>query len=236
MNTDMNCLSTWFPKLQTAGLPVPKTIIVRAPNLLPLLDGEQPDGWATFMVELANACDVMGFPCFLRTGQTSAKHSWLESCFITHISCLGRHVANLVEFSEMADFVGLPTNVWAVREMLPTIPQMTAFNGMPICREFRCFVRNGEVICWHPYWPGDALLDGMPNPPADFEQRYANLCYLPATDEPLLRDLASRAGAAVGGDWSVDILETKRHWFITDMAVAQQSFHWPDCQHAGRFL
>lgn len=33
--------------------------------------------------------------------------------------------------------------------------------------------------------------------------------------------------------WSVDVLETRRGWFVTDMAEAARSFHWPGCEHAG---
>ena len=44
-----------------------------------------------------------------------------------------------------------------------------------------------------------------------------------------LRNLASAAGKAVGGEWSVDILETRRGWYITDMAEAYKSWHWEGC-------
>ncbi len=49
-----------------------------------------------------------------------------------------------------------------------------------------------------------------------------------------IRSLASRAGAAIGGAWSVDILETTRGWFVTDMAEAHKSYHWPTCPKEGR--
>ena len=47
-----------------------------------------------------------------------------------------------------------------------------------------------------------------------------------------LVQLATKAGRALGGSWSVDILETARGWFITDMAEADRSFHLPDCPNA----
>lgn len=51
-----------------------------------------------------------------------------------------------------------------------------------------------------------------------------------------LYELASRAGKAVGGAWSVDILETTRgypnRWYVTDMAVAEDSWHWPECPNS----
>jgi len=39
-----------------------------------------------------------------------------------------------------------------------------------------------------------------------------------------LHELASQAGKACGGQWSVDLLETDRGWYITDMAEAVKSY------------
>ena len=39
------CLSYWFPLIERAGLPVPKTEIVHSCELVGLLDGEKPDGF-----------------------------------------------------------------------------------------------------------------------------------------------------------------------------------------------
>jgi hypothetical protein len=33
----------------------------------------------------------------------------------------------------------------------------------------------------------------------------------------------------------VDILETKRGWFVTDMAEAGKSWHWPGCKNEKAF-
>ena len=42
MSRDRNCLSYWFPKLQTVGVPVPRTEIVQTKSdLTPLLDGSE---------------------------------------------------------------------------------------------------------------------------------------------------------------------------------------------------
>jgi hypothetical protein len=50
-----------------------------------------------------------------------------------------------------------------------------------------------------------------------------------------LDQIAIAAGAALGGAWSVDILETKRGWFVTDMAEAGKSWHWPGCKNEKAF-
>jgi len=48
--------------------------------------------------------------------------------------------------------------------------------------------------------------------------------------ERKLTEYANATGRAVGGAWSIDILETKRGWHVTDMAEAANSWHeWPEC-------
>jgi hypothetical protein len=232
---DPTCMSHWLPRLQAAGLPVPRTILVPMSreayrDVFNLFDGKALEGPANeFLRKLAAAAAEIGFPAFLRTGMTSGKHSWARTCYLTDPARLLSHVASLVEFSECVSFVGLPCDWWAVRELLPTTPLAVCprYEGMPVCREFRCFVAGGEVRCMHPYWPLEALERGGV---ADPEQVAAQLASCP--DEHEVRALAARAGAAVGGAWSVDVLETRRGWFVTDMAEAQKSWHWPDCSVA----
>ena len=80
----------------------------------------------------------------------------------------------------------------------------------------------------HPYWPAEALERGGVADPESLAQRLSE-----CADEEQVRELAARAGAAVGGAWSVDVLETERGWFVTDMAEAQKSWHWPGCHTHG---
>jgi len=241
-----SCLSWWFPKIRDAGLPVPKTTILRcdseaAQSLYRHFDG-QPVGvkGSDFLGRVEAAVREMGLPCFLRTGQTSGKHSWKRTCHIQDVSDVVRHVLDLIEFSECADLMGLPWDMWAVREMLPTKPVMAAYQEMPVCREFRMFVHDGLVLCKHPYWPIVALQDGAPRDwdtnelltDEDAESRGRAMWDLDDADCELVLDLASRAGAACGGRWSVDVLDTERGWFVTDMAVMDLSWHWPNCPNA----
>jgi len=227
-----NCLSHWFPLLEAAGLPVPKTVIVKTD--CQLASDEIPDGFAEFLGELREAIETVGgCPCFLRTGHTSAKHDWKDTCYLADRTRLAEHVCRLVEFSEMAGPVGLPTNVWAVRELLPTVPWFYAFVGeMPIVKEFRCFVRDGDVVCMHPYWPVEAIKQPSRD---NWTDALFEMCDLDDEGKQEVIDLASRAGKAVGGDWSVDILATDIGWYVTDMAAASQSYHWEGCDKAKLF-
>jgi len=233
--SDLTCLSYWFPKIEAAGLPVPKTILLTMPkeaqeSIWAAFDGKNAGDPKPFFAAIERAAETFGYPCFLRTGLTSNKHDWKKTCFLGSPTEIPNHVFALAEFSEIGDFMGMPWDVWAVREMLPTKPFgfCGLYGNMPICREFRFFVDDDIVRCWHPYWPLHALEDGEPQYDRPFD--YAEFCT--PDDEGALRALAARAGKAVGGSWSVDILETARGWYVTDMAEANKSFHWPDCPNA----
>lgn len=225
-------LSYWFPIIEAAGIPVPKTKIIKITEsatkmIWDLFDGKDNGALSDpFFEEVKAAATEMGFPCFLRTDNTSGKHEWKDTCFLPSTEDVPSHVAAIVNFSECADMFGLPWDTWAVREMLPTIPYGTCprYGGMPVCKEFRFFVKDGKVQCWHPYWPMEALVQGGWNGQAI---TYNDLVYLRNENELIL--LAERTGAALGDAWSIDILDTERGWFVTDLAEAHKSFHWEGC-------
>lgn len=226
---DKNCLSYWFHKIRAAGLPVPQTRIVTAQiNLTPLCDGETPDGFGDFLRYLSDAAAYIGFPCFLRTGHGSGKHEWRDTCFVQDESKLAQHVFRLVEWSNTVDLMGLPTDVWAVRELIPTNPAFHAFRGMPIVREFRVFTRDDKATCVHPYWPEDSIHSASRE---DWRDRLVALSEITVAQRERLKTLAGDAAMAVdGGSWSVDFLEDAGgKWWLTDMALAERSFHWPGC-------
>lgn len=230
-----NCIAYWHPRLAKAGLPVPRTVLVDAGewwgNLIDLLDGKTPAELAPVVTGIQVAAQELGLPVFLRTGHTSGKHEWENTCYLAHQDpeIIAQHVAALINYSECVDFFGLPYDWFAVREFLPGQIEFiaTEFGNMPVRQEYRCFVRDGELMCSHPYWPADAFRRATANE----LQQLASISG-PAPTEVLV--LAAQAGAALGGEWSVDVLATDRGWYVTDCAVASQSFHWPDCPHANR--
>lgn len=231
--SDLNALSYWFPKIRDAGLPVPKTAILTMPPeaieaIFATFDGAEGGDMRGFITSIDAAASSIGYPVFLRTGHTSAKHGWRDTCRLERREDIGQHVSEIVLYSEMCSIMGLPWDEWAVREFLPTIPfaSCPGYGDMPVCREFRAFVDDEVVRCIHPYWPREALEQGRAG---ISDEAYSDLCWM--HDEPLLRSLASHAGRIVGGSWSVDMLETKRGWFVTDMALADRSFHWEGCPY-----
>lgn len=256
------CISHWFPKLLAAGLPVPRTAIVTGIDLFKgmreaasthVATAEHADEiFGRNEVELADMllplCAQVAAndtdPVFLRSGQTSGKHSWMDTCFVTDRSMLAHHIHAIWEYSEMADFLGLPTDVWAVREYLPGKAIITAFNDMPIRREFRCFAQGGDVRCVHPYWPVDSIEFygkdkvarlAKKNDPAWRLLVDAASKFNAATNErDVVESMAAQASRALDNDieWSIDILETDRGWYVTDCAPGEASFHWKDCPRA----
>ena len=240
---DKTSMSYWFPLIEAAGLPVPKTKFVEMTDTCRRMIWDLFDGKSSgnpepepFFAKIAEAANEIGYPCFLRTDHTSNKHSWKRSCYLTAEQDIPPHVCEIAEFSECCDMMGIPWDTWAVRELLPTIPYgyCSRYGDFPVCKEFRFFVNEGDVQCWHPYWPISALQDGKWEVDADESTAYADLCSVDYDTLLHLKNLASRAGVACGGSWSVDLLETERGWFLTDMAEAHKSYHWEGCEHGNK--
>jgi len=237
-NDDKNALSYWFPKIAAAGLPVPKTVIVEMPEEATCVVWEALDGqdapvenvlsFDIFIATLGDVIKGLGLPAFLRTDHTSGKHNWKQCCYVTDVDTLGQHIFALVEQSEMAGMLGLPWEKWVAREYLPVEPVDVCpnYGNMPVNKEYRFFVDNGVIRCLHPYWPRKALEQGGAKMS---EEAYRDLCTFSPYSIHAWEDLATRAGKAVGGSWSIDILETKKGLYVTDMALAEDSFHWKGC-------
>lgn len=230
--TDKNCLSFWFPKIRDAGLPVPRTEIIKMQvPIYEMFGVPKPPCWYAFFGDLRSACLRVGLSCFLRTGHGSGKHQWDDTCCIRAVDGLASHVAALIEWSAMVDILGLPADVWAVREMLPVEPlaHLPRYRNMPVVREWRCFVLDRHVQCLHPYWPKGALAGGMTTHEG-LDDLYRRLQQITPAEWDLCQDLALKACEAVGGGWwSVDLLCTKEGFYVTDMAEGERSYHWEDC-------
>lgn len=235
LREDRTSMTFWLPRLVEAGLPVPKTKMVLASedelrDVWRVFDGEKMTAVSQPLFDRLKAgADALGYPCFLRTSYTSGKHDWDNTCFLRAPEQLPKHVATIIEYGECQAMFGPPHDWWAVREFLPTKPITIckAWSNMPVCREFRAFVRDDAVECMHPYWPMNALEQGDADNPITSYEKLRDLS--DHQSEAQLFSLASKAGAACGGYWSVDMLETERGWYITDMAEGEKSFHWEGC-------
>lgn len=232
MNTFKNDFTFWYPQLLTYGLPMPKSILVSSYDvkLGYLTDGKTPDNIQLFLNRLKLACDQIGYPCFLKTGQTSNKHDWKNSCFIKNKEeNLLNHVANIVELSFIANIAGPPLfyDHWIVRELLPTETVCTAFYGeMPIAREVRYFFKGGKLQCHHPYWPDEAFSHQEELLPKVKKLQEFTTEEL---DEP--NKMVGYIARLMEGYWSIDLLLDKNNkWWVIDMATGEDSYHWNNCK------
>lgn len=228
-------LSWWFPKLPDDIHTPPTTIIpYTGLDLIFMLDGEvsHPD-FSSLRLAIENAGDDFGWPLFLRTDYLSGKHSWKDTCHVPGPECVEKRVISLVEESAMADMMGFPTDCWIARKFIPTRPAFHAFGGeMPIVKERRYFVQDAQVVCHHPYWPMEAFLSrDLASKVPNWKELLAEMNVEDVAEVSFLSELSSRVGVEIGGAWSIDWLwsEEEGMWYLTDMAAADQSYHWPDC-------
>jgi hypothetical protein len=236
---DNNCLSYWFPRLVAAGVPVPKTEILHTDvDLSVILDGKKPPGYDEFLVELWQRRRRLGAygDAFLRTGHTSGKHDWTRTCFLPAGSMLidlQSHVFALVEYSAMADMMGLPTDVWAVREFLPLWSTFSAFRGMPIGVERRLFIRDGKLVCDHGYFPPESIHSPSRKDWRALLSDHGEIVRLYDSQQQVAAILEQLRTAFPSGYWSVDVcLCRDGRWYVTDCAEGERSFHWPGCPNA----
>ena len=198
-----------------------------------VLDGK--DSFAFTGLSLLLHCFALqfGYPVFLRTGQTSHKHDWKNTCFVKDKPEMESHIVALLKFSHVADIIGLDRSTWVVREMLDLKTAFTSFYGdMPINCERRYFIRDGKVECHHPYWPKQAF-DDYSNP-LDWESQLTALNYESLEEVDFLTEQSLKVAEKFKGYWSLDwALATDGTWYAIDMAPGDISFHWDGCEKKG---
>lgn len=251
MRDERSDMSYWFPKLEATGVPVPKTHLIHWPeepifylSTEPREDVGLKSDLKSLVAAVRDKCDMIGYPCFLRTGQGSGKHQFEDCCYVESGEVVETRIRNLVEWSEMVDMIGLSCRTWAVREHLPVEPLAVLHNygNMPLVREIRCFISDGKVVLTAPYWPEGAILKGIGDringriqDPCEDAKHAAKMLGCQAGDLSLAESfqahhLAATVAKTFAGDgaWSLDLLWTKRGWYAIDMAEAHRSFGCPE--------
>jgi hypothetical protein len=229
MNTltpvDPNSALVWLPPIVAAGLPVPRTEIVKfSPSALyPILDGQEPE--AEFSIDsIHDACRRIGYPAFLRTDLSSAKHDGPRAYRVATEKDLWRCVYLSFESNALKD-LACQNHAFLVRQFI-TIPSVfTAFSGLPIGREWRIFASQESVLCEHFYWPQEAF-ERCPGLPETWKDDLNQIAEMSDGIEDL-KQMALRAAQAVGhGSWSVDFAQDDAgKWWLIDMALAGASWH-----------
>jgi hypothetical protein len=182
-----------------------------------------------FLEEVVKEAEGIGYPLFMRTDVTSGKFNWIETCYVKSATQLPRNIWRLIEENLMIDMMGeaLPSSL-ILREFLKLDTAFLAFEYMPVAREFRIFVRDGHVECWHPYWPEDAILFWGPKEPKNWQARLSKLSENPSKAEwQTIEAMATKVGRILSGYWSVDICRTNKGWYVTDAARGEVSHHVP---------
>lgn len=227
-----NSALLWLPRITEAGLPVPQTIIVPYEHYkcLSIFDGEHSDEFERLSEAVMAAAREIGFPVFIRTDLTSAKHSGPDAYKI-EVDGKNRPIAETLEDTELKTWLERAgAKAFLVREFLNLKASFTAFMGLPIAREFRFFADKDRVHCAHGYWPPETIEDHRPSS----DDWRTKLDLMQCDPPPELSMMAVQAAVACGGDlWSVDFCQdVDGKWWLPDMATAADSFHWPGCPNA----
>lgn len=227
---DKNSLLYWFPKIAELPIDMPKTKWVEAPNLYSILDGK---GFSKAIgQQMVETAESIGYPLFLRTDLVSYKHAWLKSCYVEKPEDLFQHIFNIVEFNAMISMGDADPIALVFREYIPLESIFTAFNGMPVAKERRYFINEGQALCHHAYWVEGAIEEHFRQPSVpDWRERLAKLNHESLAEKNLLIALADEVGSVMPGYWSVDFaLARDGRWLLIDMAGGERSWH-PECPH-----
>jgi hypothetical protein len=232
LKVESDSMLIWYPKIKDLPIPQPKTeFIMLTEEELKILYEEEVPEIVTQKVKVV--CDKMGYPCFLRTDLASGKHSWKKSCFIDCKTELWKHIYEVVTFNLCAGVVGLNFRALVVREFISMDSRFTAFYGdMPVNPERRYFIKDGKVLCHHPYWIEEAIADSKQPSIPNWREIAKELNTETEEEIKLLTDYAKMVAAQFKGYWSVDFCKAKDgRWILIDMASGEKSWH-PKCKFA----
>ncbi len=225
---DFNSMNYWYPKIKSL-VPTPKTEIIPikwsyGKNEEVIIIEEK------YLKEIEEASKQFTFPIFIRGCNGSGKHDWKDTCYVKEFKDLRDHVKNIIYWSSSCDvFGGIPCNFIVLREFVEMDSKFTAFwNEMPVNSERRYFVKDGKLVCHHPYWIEDAIK----NPSIENWKELLKDMNKESKDEvETLTILAESIAKVVEGYWSIDFCKSKEGmWFMIDMAKGEDSWH-PNCKN-----
>jgi len=106
-----NSMFYWFPLIENLGIPMPETVMVpmtgdEKENRYKLFNGEEAPLYDAYIQRLQEKAKAMKLPLFMRSDQTSHKHGWENTCYITSVDQIPNNAYQIVEFTEMAGWMG----------------------------------------------------------------------------------------------------------------------------------
>ena len=226
MSINKTSMNYWFPKIAHLNIPRPRTeipVTKSTPEWWGLLDGEDLLSEDEKQMIRDAAIKVGGYPVFMRSDLCSGKHSFERTCFVKDEDALIRQIWAIVDENACCDCA---MESIVIRQYVVPAWAFKAFRGLPIAPERRYFVRDGEVICHHPYW----IKDAIQNPDQDNWGEALYIMNHEGKEVPVLTRYAEQIAQELGGDWSIDfMLSMGGVWYMIDMATAMQSWH-PPCE------
>jgi hypothetical protein len=224
--TEENSIAYWYPKIKDL-VPTPRT------EIFPIEAVWSEDGNSLtidddYFEPILKKAEEMGFPIFVRANDGSDKHEWRDTCYVEKKEDLRRHIGNLLIWS-MDNF--LPYNAIALREFIKMDTGFTAFYlGMPVNPERRYFVKDGKIVCHHPYWIEDAIHGSKEELPENWKEILKEMNMEEQGEIDLLTSYAEKIGKEMAGYWSIDFCRTKEgKWLMIDCARGQDSWHQEGC-------
>ena len=181
---------------------------------------------------------------YLRTDNSSQKHSFRKTCRLPDEKSLLGHILELVDSNMASDLID---NALVFRKWLDLDAGFSAFDGLPINVEARLFINSGEIQCIHQYWPEDAIKSWWTHKKIFERQFNAKLPFqinpswknilkyqnnIVQESIPILEKYAKLVIEKIGNDyWSVDFaLGRDSKWYLIDCAAGEVSYHYPDCK------
>ncbi len=217
----------WYPRIKDLEIPQPRTEIyeLTKEELNTFYKEEFPD---TLLKNIEPIISKFSYPIFIRSDFSSAKHSWKDTCFITHKKKLTPNIYNVIIENMLADLIGLPFEALIFREYIRLEAGFNAFHGnMPVAKERRYFIKNGLIQCHHPYWPKDAIRS--PNN-ENWEKIIEEQNKETEKEIEQLSEYCLLVAKRFEGYWSVDFAYGQdEKWYLIDMAEGEHSFHWLEC-------
>jgi hypothetical protein len=246
----------WYSLIKDLDIPMPKTLMLSAPHELfcSLFDGDSSGKESVkafdFVSNLEQLATAFGYPLFMRTSHTSAKHSWKETCYVKSETELRQNFFRLVEISLNMGIMGLPVDGIVLREYIEMNSLFTAFGGdMPVSPERRYFIRDGRIQCRHAYWVKGAIQEDVERGiemaklmkeigktsnyrsyPENWEELLEQVNTETKEETKLLSEYANKVARVLDGYWSVDFCQAKDgKWYLIDAALGEESYH-PECK------
>lgn len=261
MLREKNRFQYWYPKIaQLTDIPMPKTkILALTPKDTDLLHESVKKFVRENTERIDDAIDGFTFPIFLKGDFSSVKHQWKSTSCVPNRGALGKHISEIIYHMELNNN---SCQALIFRELLNLESPFTFFDGdLPIAKERRYFVKDGRVICRHPYWDISLFekrferedvhvlslqASGVATKytykyPHEYRDRIRawirELNHETEEEIHILSHMASKISSVMDGAWSVDFAcDVNGKWWFIDMGLAKESGHLKSCPYSDSLL